>query len=315
MKYIHIILKLLLISSSVFADQLITRTQMHMGTLVSVSLMSENKDEIQKSFDLIHDVEMSLSSYAPQADVYRLNHAESIDATHYTLEAIALSKRYYKESNGYFDITVGSITKNAYRFGEDEKVPDEKELDTTLLNINGINIQDTKITLKKGVFIDLGGMGKGYAVDTVAKYLKGKGISDGVIAASGDIRCLGVCKVEIQNPFGESIIGSFMTGSADTGVSTSGNYRRFVKSKEHNHLIDPKKKRSQKNFASITLVSKLPNSDLDAYATAAGVMPIEKALTFLKERPLEYILITNDKKVFFSDGLKELVFEFEFGSL
>ncbi len=286
-----------------------------MGTLVSVSLAANNSDEIQKSFELIHNVELSLSSYAPQADIYRLNMKKEIDASPYTLEAIRLSQQYYKDTDGYFDITVGSITKKGYRFGENEKIPDKQELDNYRLNIKDIKIQNSKITIAQDINIDLGGMGKGYTVDQVVKYLQSKNIDKGVIAASGDIRCLDLCKIEIQNPFDESIIGSFLTKKQNTAVSTSGNYRRFVKSKENNHLIDPKSRRPQKKFASVTLISQHLNSTLDAYATAVSVMPLEKALHFLDDREINYILITNDKQVFFSKGLKDAVTNFQFSSL
>ena len=81
----------------------------------------------------------------------------------------------------------------------------------------------------------------------------------------------------------------------------------LIISGRHNHLIDPKRKRSQQRFASITLVGQLPNSDLDAYATAASVMPVDEAIAFLKERRIGYILITTDKDVLVSETLEQSV--------
>jgi thiamine biosynthesis lipoprotein len=277
-----------------------------MGTLISISLPKPHENKIQKSFELIHEIEMALSSYAPQADIYRLNHTKQLKVSPYTLEALELSRRYHSQSDGYFDITIGSITKEAFRFGEDEKVPGQEELDHSVVDITAIEIEGDSVKLKSGISIDLGGMGKGYAVDKVATYLRSKQIDSGVIAASGDIRCLDQCRIEIQHPFEDGVIASLTTKFPNTAISTSGNYRRYVKSRENNHLINPKSKRSQQYFASITLVAQLANSDLDAYATAASVMPSDKALGFLKECHVEYIIITTDKKVFVSEGLKLL---------
>ncbi|MDQ7069017.1 MAG: FAD:protein FMN transferase [Sulfurimonas sp.] len=59
---------------------------------------------------------------------------------------------------------------------------------------------------------------------------------------------------------------------------------------DNNHLINPKTKESQKSFISLTLISTLPNSDIDAYATAASVMPKELAYRFLNSLDVGYII-------------------------
>lgn len=292
------------------ADALISRTQMHMGTMVTISLPKAAYEKSQSGFELIHDIEMVLSSYKRNAEVYRLNHGETLRASAWLQEALMFCRRYYVESDGYFDITVGSITKEAFRFGEAEKIPTDSELDQSRLNINGIVHKGHIIHLLPGITLDLGGMGKGYAVDKVAELYREENLSEGIIKASGDIRCLGQCSVEIQHPFKEGSFGSFTTRYNDMGITTSGNYRRYVSDKGNNHLIDPKQKRSQQRFASITLVGRLPSSDLDAYATAASVMPYEKAVAFLKARQVGYILITTDKEVIVSDTLEDLVVDF-----
>ncbi len=116
------------------------------------------------------------------------------------------------------------------------------------------------------------------------------------MVASGDIRCLGICPIEIHNPLSKTPLLSFTTKEPDIGISTSGNYNRYVKSKKNNHLINPKTKHSQNNFISITLISHLPNADLDAYATASSVMPKQKAYTFLDSLDLAYVVLESDKK-------------------
>jgi thiamine biosynthesis lipoprotein len=109
-----------------------------------------------------------------------------------------------------------------------------------------------RAVLDEGIKIDLGGMGKGFAVDKVVAYLQSKEISKGIIAASGDIRCLDACKIDVAHPFSDAILLSFTTVQANIGISTSGNYNRYVQSVQHNHLINPKLKKSQTNFISIT---------------------------------------------------------------
>ena len=294
---------LLVLTSSLLFSEMLERTQVLMGTFATITLPTEDARQMQKGFEVLKSVEHALSSYQPHADIYTLNHQREANLSSYTYEALQLSRQYYKETDGYFDITVGSITKGLYHFGATERVPSKRERDEAIVDFRGLHFTSQGAWLEKGVVVDLGGMGKGFGVDKVAVYLHENNITQGEIALSGDIRCLGICKMEIQNPFGEGSMAEFTTNEPNTAVSTSGNYRRYVGNKENNHLIDPKAKHPQQVFASITLLSHGSNSDIDAYATAASVMPLEKAIAFLERMQVGYVLITNGGDQYVSENL------------
>ena len=300
------ILLLLSLSALLFSEML-ERTQMLMGTFATISLPKEKTLEQQKSFEILRAVEASLSSFDPDADIYRLNHNRSTILSSYSYEALQLCRQYYRASDGYFDITVGSITKALYHFGEESRIASTRELKNAKVDFKGLHFNTEKAWLDRGTTIDLGGMGKGFGVDKVALYLNEQNITEGEIALSGDIRCLDICKMAIQNPFGEGNMAEFITKQPNTAISTSGNYRRFVESKRDNHLIDPKQKQSQQLFASITLLSHGTNSDIDAYATAASVMPLEKAITFLDGLDVGYVLITNSGERYINDNIERFI--------
>jgi len=271
-----------------------TRTQVIMSTFISISVDEKNKNHIESGFEIIKDVESSLSSYKPTSTVYKLNKNKYAKLDKYTYEALTLCEKYYRKTDGYFDISIGSITKDIYRFGEDEHLASQDELNSAKIRFRALEYNTKYAYLDDGIKIDLGGMGKGYAVDKLAEYFKTNGIKDAIISASGDIRCLGICKIDIQDPFSDGALLSFTTTQNDTGISTSGTYNRYIKNQENNHLINPKLKKSQTKFVSITLVSKLASSDLDAYATAASVMPLNKAYEFLDSIEVAYIVVQSD---------------------
>ena len=303
-----------LFALSLSASELLERTQVMMGTFATVSLPKEKGAQLQKSFEILRAVEHSLSSYDPRADIYRLNHDRQVRLSPYAYEALKLSKKYYEVSGGYFDITVGSITKALYRFGEEERAVQKKELQSAKIDFNGVHFNEREAHLDEGVTVDLGGMGKGFGIDKAAAYLQEQNITEGRVALSGDIRCLDTCEMALQNPFGEGTIASFSTKYPNTALSTSGNYRRYVGDKTNNHLIDPKIKRPEKTFASITLISRGPNSDIDAYATAAAVMPREKAIAFLEQRGVGYILITTAGERIVSKNIEHYATDLEFAA-
>lgn len=283
---------------------MVSRTQVIMSTFVTISADEKDSNLITNGFNIMKDVEMSLSSYDTKAKMFLLNknlHAELDD---YAFEALSLSKKYYKNTDGYFDITVGSITKELYRFGLEERIATPLELQDAKVDINGLLFNEKEAFVDSGINIDLGGMGKGFGVDKVAEYFRTNGVKNAIISASGDIRCLSTCNINIQDPFVEDgSLLSFETTRDDLGITTSGNYNRYVESTKNNHLINPKAKKPQTSFISITFIGELSSSDLDAYATAVSVMPVKKAYEFLDSLGVGYIILESDKKLIISKNI------------
>lgn len=275
-----------------------------MSTFATISVEEKSANLVNKGFDIMKDIEMSLSSYNKNARVFLLNKNLHVENDGYLFEALGLCKKYYEATDGYFDITVGSITKDLYGFGESERVPTPLELQDAKVAFNALRFDKKEAFIDKGIKVDLGGMGKGFAVDKAAEYFRSKGVVDAVISLSGDIRCLSTCKIDIQNPFTEDEqMVSFESTKSNLGISTSGNYNRYVESTKNNHLIDPKAKKPQTSFISITLIGELLNSDLDAYATAASVMPAKMAYEFLESLGVGYIIMQSDEEIVISKNI------------
>ena len=304
--WLKITIAILLTSSTLLAD--LSRTKILMGTFATVTLAQEDAKHFKNTFAVIKDVENSLSSYKKSSYIYRLNEQKKLTVDSITKEALQKSIIYYQQTDGYFDISIGSITKKLYRFGEDEQLPDSKQLQNAYVDAMQIKIDKNSVTIAQNMTLDLGGMGKGFGVDKAREYLQSKGVQKAVVALSGDIVCLGECFINITNPFHKhrSFL-SFKTLSLRTAISTSGDYERYVGDKKHNHLIDPKSYKSEDDFASVSLISHLNSSDLDAYATAVSVMGKDKAIKWLKDKQIAYVMILKDKKIIISDNIFEFV--------
>jgi thiamine biosynthesis lipoprotein len=280
----------------------IQRQQVIMGTFASITLNKKNKQEIQKGFMLLKRIEKSLSSYDKQALLYQLNLNKYVTSDGFLLESIQKSQFFYKLSNAYFNITIGSVTKELYHFGEEEQIPTNKALENASTNINSIHIKKNLITIDKNTTLDLGGMGKGFAVDKVAQYYREQNISHGIIALSGDIQALHPSTIYINSPFNDKAFIKLQTLKSNTSISTSGTYRRYVKSKKYHHLINPKTKKQAKSFVSITLITQQNNTLIDAMATAIGIMPEKEALHFLINNPhIAYILVRSNGNVIYGN--------------
>lgn len=280
------------------ASDMHSRTQVIMGTFCTIEL--EKKEDIQHGFKYLKVLEKALSSYDSNATLYRLNKEKKVPNDIYLNEILDQSIYYFHKTKGYFDISIGSITKKLYRFGEKETIPSSKKLQNAYLGVDTIKLSKHEISIDESITLDLGGIGKGFAIDKLAKLYRNKGIKKGKLALSGDIRCLDICKISIQNPFIEDeIIFTLKSKINNLSISTSGTYRRFIKTQKNHHIINPKKKSPSKDFISVTIVADDDNTYCDAIATAIASMPKAFALEWLKtQQEFGYILITSKKKVF-----------------
>jgi thiamine biosynthesis lipoprotein len=272
------------------------RTQAHMGTLINVTVDDEHlSDEV---FDLFSELDTRLSTYKIDSEISSLNRTLELNVSETTRKVLERSLEMSRLSDGAFDVTIGSVTHGAYRFGyANEHLPSKEQLQKAeqFVGVNRMKIEGNQVTLLPETILDLGGIGKGYAVDLAIDKLQRHGVSKAVVAASGDIGCLGECIMRIQDPFHPN--GSIATISSSLprlAVSTSGNYERYIKNKTHNHLIDPKTGKSQQRYASITLMDIGDNTRIDALATAVSVMEEQKAIMMLEKLRITYVLIRND---------------------
>lgn len=289
---------LFLLIAVVFADaKMLKREQIMMGTFASISLESKDLEHFSALFGLLQSVEASLSSYKESTPISNLNRYGFAKLDNYSREALLLSRDFYEESGGYFDITLGSVTHGMYAFGKGDFLPHPTLKREARLGVHAIKIGAEYATILPKMQVDLGGMGKGYGVDKAVDLLKNKGVQHAIVALSGDIRCLGGCEIAIQNPWQQQgSLFSFTITAQEMGVSTSGTYNRFVKNETNNHLIDPKSRKSGRLFDSLTLIGKLSSARLDAYATACSVMPKERAYAFLDALDLAYIAVEHETK-------------------
>jgi thiamine biosynthesis lipoprotein len=297
-------LLLLVFSALLFAqEEMITRTQVLMGTYVSITLEAKENAQIAHAFEHIKQIEASLSNYDSNASLSKLNATHRIKYDPILSEALKLSTTYYKETNGYFDVTIGAISKELYHFGEETlRSPSKEALKAARLDIHGIHINDKTINTEANISIDLGGMGKGYATDKVATFLGRQNIRKGIIALSGDIRCLDLCEIELQSPYSEQTFATVQSKHPNLSVSTSGTYRRYATTKAEHHLINPKTAEQGREFVSVSLFTTANNATIDAYATAISVMPREQALCFLgQHKEIGFVLVDKNAEVLYGN--------------
>jgi len=142
------------------------------------------------AFDEVDRLEGELSRFRENSDITRINNLpvhQPLQVGLDAFECLRLSVRMYAETHGAFDVTVGSLVK-CWRNGDGTpRSPSPEELNLARLRTgaNLLHLDEREHTVRlsaSGLQVDLGGIGKGYAVDRVAELLREWNIDTALIS-------------------------------------------------------------------------------------------------------------------------------------
>lgn len=278
-----------------------------MGTTIEIQLPPDDLPLSEKAFGEFARLDQLLSNYKSDSEISQLNSGQAVDVSPSTREILELSQRLAQETQGYFDPALGAVTQDAYGFQYlTPKKPNEQKL-TRARKVSGwskFQLTAGPLQLPRGLKIDLGGIGKGYAVDQVRKILEASQVKEGLIAASGDIYCFHPCHVAVRQAKGEDapMLGRGHLKFSKFAISTSGRDIRSNAKGDVHHLISPKHGKPVSHWKSLTLISQeWSNARLDAWTTALFVMPEEEALLALSGMPeVQFLIQTSEDRVILS---------------
>lgn len=273
------------------------------GSYVRIKVAAQDSLQAHKAFtkamQTFYHIDSVASVYNPESELSRLNKNGSALLSADLKSLIIKSLEVSENSDGAFDITVGSVMKS-WGFYEDTGITASDfqfDIDYKKIRING-----DSIFLEPNMALDLGGIAVGYAVDKACEVLKAERVKNGLIDAGGEIICFGEesYKIGIKNPNGEGIISAFfLKGQA---VSTSGNYERYIErgNKRYSHIINPKRaspiEKSSSGLCSVTIIAN-KCVDADAYATAVFVLGLKDGQKLIRKLGLQGVLSTQDGKI------------------
>ncbi|MDO6675366.1 FAD:protein FMN transferase [Tenacibaculum sp. 1_MG-2023] len=276
------------------------------GTTYHITYL--NKADYQESIDsLFNLVNKSLSTYIPTSDISKINQGDTtVVVDDMFVEVFEKAKRIYKETDGYFDPTIGKLI-DAYGFGsgKEKKSLTSKEIKGLMENVgfDKVVLKDRKVYREsENIEFNVNAFAKGYGVDVVGRFLESKNIHDYLVEIGGEIRARGtkngeLWKVAIEKP---NIDGTRSVQKIieldNESMATSGNYRKFKVNSEGKkivHTINAKTGLAEEsNLLSVSVRLKGDCADVDAYATAFLAMGLEKTKAFLQEHPeLKVVLL------------------------
>ena len=137
------------------------------------------------AFDELDRLERTLSRFISTSDIAQLNAAkpgEIVMVSAETMDCLRLARRVWEETGGVFDITVGHLQACYVTRKYEARTPTAEEVAVargrTGMHLLEIDPEINRVMVRAaGMWLDLGAVGKGYAVDVIAALLQDWGIT------------------------------------------------------------------------------------------------------------------------------------------
>ncbi len=196
-------------------------------------------------------VEHKFSRYRSDNIVHQINTSNGtpVEVDAETARLLDYADQCFEMTSGKFDVTSG-VLRAVWKFDGSDRIPDSARIDEILPRVgwNKVHWASPKIVLPAGMEIDLGGIGKEYAVDKTAQILGAQSAVSLVINFGGDLYVSGprasgdAWRVGIDNPNASGSEALHQIQVLRGGVCTSGDARRFLMRNgiRYGHILDPK---------------------------------------------------------------------------
>ena len=271
-----------------------------MGTTATVRACGAEEPALRAAvadaLDEVDRIDRLMSHYRSESPLSRVNReaARGPVATPPELfDFLELCLRWSRDSEGAFDVTVGPLMKAWGFFRDEGRVPSEQELAAARARVGHrhVSLDRRRGSVRfdrEGVEIDLGGIGKGYAVDRAVARLRARGIASALVnlggssvyglgaPPEGDAWSMGIA--DPTSPEREAL----SVPLRDRALSVSGGYARaFVKDGvTYSHIMDPRTGRPVIGVLSVAVLSASA-TDGDALDNVLFVQGLERARAFV----------------------------------
>jgi thiamine biosynthesis lipoprotein len=275
-----------------------------MGTIAEFAVLSDDSrhahDAISAAAAELRMVERTMSRFDPRSDVGRANRLaadEGVVITEETRVVIEQALEWAEASDGAFDPCMGRALE--IWDVEHRRVPPAERRTRPLAGrrlYRGVDLSSWRgspaIRLAdRDTQIDLGGIGKGYAVDRAVMALRTRGIDRALVNVGGDLYALGMSpsgdpwKIGIRSPKDPSRLAGTLE-LTDGAVATSGDYFQFFQhgGRRYHHILDPETAMPRRSTTHSVSVTAGTTMAADAAATAVFGMPRRDAERVIASR-------------------------------
>lgn len=252
----------------------------------------------QEALDEIDRLEAQLSIFRETSEVSFINRhaaARAVEVEESLFALLLLCRKLYDETAGAFDITSGPLSRAWGFVRRQGRIPDETEIEQAraVVGSEKLLFDESARSLRfarSGVEINLGSIGKGYALDRIAEGLRGRARSVLLSAGSSSLLAIGRGDgsgwlVGVRHPRDQSRRMAVVR-MRDVALSTSGNDEQFFEyeGRRYGHIIDPRSGQPADLVAGVTVITASA-ALADALSTAFYVGGRELAESWCAAHP------------------------------
>jgi FAD:protein FMN transferase len=253
---------------------------------------------VVEGFDQVEALEKQMSVYREDSELCAINAAAAggpvkVEAGLYGL--LRLARDIGVETGGAFDITTGALIRAWGFLHRAGAVPDPERLAAARASSGWehLVLEDQASTVlfrRCGLELNLGAIGKGFALDRLAAHLKSSGLSNFLahaghssIVASGDSASARGWTIGIRRPGGGSLGSLCLDNEA---VSTSSAASQFFVSggRRYGHILDPRSGLPAERNALCSVVASTA-ARAEALSTACFVMTKDEVASYFEAHP------------------------------
>lgn len=253
------------------------------------------------------DFERRLSRTLPHSDIARLNAAggRPVRVAEDTAQLLRAAQGYCADSEGSFDITVGSVVR-LWDFHEG-RVPEKGAVEAALAHVDwralrvwrepvdGVPQHDARWLAQIDdplAAVDVGGIAKGWIADRLVALLAGCGLDSFVVNLGGNVAVRGVkpdgtlWRVGLQDPRDKSAVVAAVA-VRDASAVTSGVYERCFECDGvfYHHILDPRTGYPAHTDAAGATVVAARSIDAEGYSTTLLALGVERGCAFARAHP------------------------------
>lgn len=252
------------------------------------------------ALEIVHELEDQMTVYRSGSELSRLNRSafeNAVKVEARLFQILLEAKRISEGTDGAFDPTSGPLISLWRRCRQDGRVPSDNEIAECLQHtgLENVRFNESEMTvqfLDPAAEFNLGGIGKGYALDRAGAFLAEAGVSDWLIhggfssiLAKGSHRGQDGWPVGIRNPLlPHETLGTILLKDRALATSGSGVQSFRVGGQKYGHILDPRTGRPVEGLLSVTVLA--PTAAIaDALSTAFFVLGLEKAREYCDNYP------------------------------
>jgi FAD:protein FMN transferase len=235
-----------------------------MATRFEVVLHGDNPVALraagEEALRLVEQLEAQLSLFRASSEIALLNARAAREPVRVTPTLFALlqqAQKLHEESSGAFDITIAPLVRCWGFMGGDGRMPRPEEVAEarTKVGMELVQLSPNDFTVRfarEGVMLDLGAIGKGYAVERAAETLREAGVTSALLhGGTSTVQAIGqppgeeFWKIAIETPSPSKDTPPTLLATVplrDEAMSVSGVWGNSfqVGERTFGHIIDPR---------------------------------------------------------------------------